>query len=62
MICADCKQEVADEEYLTQINPEGGYNRPQVLICDDCMLSGRWNHWINEHWPNWPENTQRSPE
>ena len=55
MDCCDCAREVADEEFYTQINPEGGYGRPQALVCDACMRSGRWDHWISEHWPNWPE-------
>lgn len=55
IICADCKRETTDEEFLTEINPPGGYGRPQVLVCDACMNSGRWDHWKAEHWPNWPE-------
>lgn len=54
MICADCKEQVRDLDYYTEVNPEGGYDRPQVLVCDECMKSGRWDHWIREHWPNWP--------
>ena len=44
-------------DFLTEINPEGGYGRPQFLCCDDCMRSGRWDHWIAEHFPNWPRSS-----
>lgn len=51
--CADCG--ASDESlYYTTINPEGGYDRPRVLVCDACMRSGRWDRWIAEHWPTWP--------
>jgi hypothetical protein len=53
--CGDCGAAVADEAFYTEINPEGGYGRPQLLVCDACMKSGRWDYWIGEHWPNWPE-------
>lgn len=55
VICHDCMKPVAPEEFLTQINPPTGYGRPAFRVCDDCMRSGRWDHWIAEHWPNWPE-------
>ncbi len=47
--------EFRPDTMLTQINPPGGYGLPQFLVCDTCMRSGRWDHWIAEHWPNWPE-------
>jgi hypothetical protein len=49
------KQDLEPDDMLTEINPPGGYDRGQVLVCDECMKSGRWDHWIAEHWPNWPE-------
>lgn len=53
--CGDCRRKISDEEFLTEINPPGGYGRMQVLICDECMRTGRWDHRKKEHWPNWPE-------
>lgn len=55
LFCDDCKREIRDQDFATEINPEGGYGRSRVVICDDCMRSGRWDHWKSEHWPNWPE-------
>ena len=53
--CHSCGRYKGAGGMLTEINPEGGYGRPQFLCCDDCMMSGRWDHWKAEHWPNWPE-------
>lgn len=53
--CGDCSREISGDDMLTEINPPGGYGRMQFLVCDSCMRSGRWDHWIAEHWPNWPE-------
>jgi len=53
--CGDCRRVVRDDENLTEINPPGGYGRPQLLVCDDCMRSGRWDDWKRRKWPNWPE-------
>lgn len=50
MICGDCKRALSDDQFLTEVNPEGGYGRPQLLVCDDCMNSGRWDWWLEEHW------------
>jgi hypothetical protein len=55
MKCEDCKVELKDDEYYTVINSEGGYGRHRVLVCDECMRSGRWDYWKSQHWPNWPE-------
>ena len=55
-LCGDCKRTSDNgQDFFTQINPKGGYGLPQLLVCDECMRSGRWNHWIAEHFPNWPE-------
>lgn len=54
IICNDCKK-FEPGQFLTEINPEGGYGRPQFLVCDDCMKSSRWDHWKADHWQNWPE-------
>ena len=54
-ICCDCSQKIRDWEYATEINPEGGYGRPRLVVCDPCMRSGRWDEWKQEHWPNWPD-------
>lgn len=54
MKCDDCGRDGRPSEYLTQINPEGGYGRGRFLACDDCMRSGRWNDWIAEKWSDWP--------
>lgn len=53
--CNDCGKFGAGAEFLTLINPEGGYGRARFLCCDDCMKSGRWDDWKAQHWPNWPE-------
>jgi hypothetical protein len=44
-MCGDCKRHVEDDKFYTEVNPEGGHGRPQLLICDDCMTSGRWDDW-----------------
>lgn len=54
--CIDCLKVPDDDDYLTMINPEGGYGQPLTVACDDCMRSGRWAYWISKHWPTWPEN------
>lgn len=50
-----CDRVLPDSEFFTEVNPPGGYGRAQLLVCDDCMTSGEWDHWKSEHWPNWPE-------
>lgn len=50
-----CDRVLPKDRYFTEINPPGGYGREQLLVCDDCMRSGSWDHWIAEHMPNWPE-------
>lgn len=57
LTCGDCGKEVGGDEFFTLINPEGGYGQPQFLACDACMKSGRWDHWIKEHWPAWPQES-----
>ena len=52
--CSSCSQEIAGEQFLTQVNPPGGYGLPQVLVCDECMRK-YFQHWIAEHWPTWPD-------
>ena len=59
MNCEDCKRVVDASAYFTEINPPGGYGRAQVLVCDDCMKSGRWDDWKAEKWENWPELPKR---
>jgi hypothetical protein len=54
MRCGDCKRGLPDSASLTEVNPSGGYGRPQLLVCDDCMRSGRWDAWKAKHWPDWP--------
>jgi hypothetical protein len=54
--CVDCEKGLKDDEFYTEVNPPGGYGRPQVLVCDGCMKSGRWDYWISKHWPNWPNS------
>lgn len=44
-VCADCKQTIKAREFYTVVNPPGGYGREQVLVCDPCMASGRWDDW-----------------
>ena len=53
--CIDCEKPIVADEFYTEVNPPGGYDLPQALVCDDCMRSGRWDYWKSEHWPNWPE-------
>lgn len=53
--CDDCHEGIPGDKYLTQINPKGGYGQPRMLVCDDCMRSGRWDDWKARKWPNWPE-------
>lgn len=65
LLCGDCKSPLEDEALYTEVNPAGGYDQPQLLVCDDCMRSGRWDHWIAEHWPTWPgeqSNGRGSPD
>jgi protein-arginine kinase activator protein McsA len=57
IICNHCGKNAFDQ-YLTQINPEGGYGRKRWLVCDDCMRPA-YDHWIEEHWPNWPNPRDR---
>jgi len=52
--CSDCKQS-RPGQFLTQINPEGGYGRTRFLACDECMKSGRYDDWKAKHWTNWPD-------
>jgi hypothetical protein len=35
IVCAVGPHFVKDEDYLTEINPPGGFGRPQVLVCDE---------------------------
>jgi hypothetical protein len=61
LICADCKRECSGDEFLTQINPPGGYGIEQVLVCDPCMQSERWDDWKKRKWPNWPNLPREDP-
>jgi hypothetical protein len=54
-VCGDCRGTKRGDEFATEVNPPGGYGRPQLLVCDDCMRSDRWAHWRAEKWPNWPD-------
>jgi hypothetical protein len=49
--CTDCHKDCTTE-FLTEINPPGGFGRRQVLVCDECMKSGRWNGWKAQHQSN----------
>jgi hypothetical protein len=53
--CGVCKRNSRHYEFLTEVNPEGGYDRPQFLVCDDCMKTAQLDDWRAEHWPNWPQ-------
>ena len=55
--CGDCGTSGIRGRHLTEINAEGHHNRPQFLVCDDCMCSGRWDDWKTEYWPTWPEKS-----
>jgi hypothetical protein len=50
MKCDDCKHDLPNSAFFTQINPEGGYGRPRFVACDDCMKSGRWDAWKEKNW------------
>lgn len=52
--CSECLRDTGATGHLTQVNPEGGYGRPRVLICDECMSSDKWDDWKARKWPNWP--------
>lgn len=52
--CHDCKAPMEGAKMYTEINPPGGYGREHILVCDDCMRSGRWDEWKSKHWTNWP--------
>jgi hypothetical protein len=54
IMCNSCHRAVSGSQYLTEVNPPGGYGREQVLVCDDCMASDEWAHWRSRKWPNWP--------
>jgi hypothetical protein len=60
-MCSDCHDGIPGHEYLTEINPRGGYGREQVLVCDGCMRSGRWDEWKAQKWPNWPNLPKSEP-
>jgi len=43
--CSDCGKLIADQEFLTVVNPLGGYGMPEVIICDPCRDSDKWADW-----------------
>jgi hypothetical protein len=44
-----CGRVLPDTMYFTEVNPPGGFGREQVLVCDECMGSGRWDYWKARH-------------
>ncbi len=34
--CDHCDKECGSQ-YLIEVNPEGGWGRPQYLVCEDCL-------------------------
>jgi hypothetical protein len=40
--CATCAKPVEGDVYFTEVNPAGSYGMPQVLVCDDCLMSDVW--------------------
>jgi hypothetical protein len=54
-ICSDCQKPFAPDDYVTEVNPEGGYGMHAVIVCDACMRKPFWDHWKSQHWVNWPE-------
>lgn len=53
LYCNHCGDNDPDQ-YYTMVNPPGGYGRPQIDVCDNCMRSGAWDDWIAANWPTWP--------
>jgi len=51
LICEDCGRVAADTEYLTACT------ETLRLICDRCLLSGRWQGY--KRWP-WPRGVNRT--
>lgn len=47
--CDTCKEPISDAIFYTQMNPPGGYDFPQVLVCDDCLAKPEWDEWRKEH-------------
>ena len=45
VICGDCGRLVPFNQYLTEVNPPGGFGQDQVLLCDDCIKSPQWDYW-----------------
>ena len=45
LICEDCGRTTRDVEYLT------AHARTLQLICDRCLLSGRWESYRRWPWP-----------
>jgi hypothetical protein len=48
-VCGDCTRIFEIGDKVTIINEEGNYGRREFAVCEDCMKSGRWDHWIAEH-------------
>jgi hypothetical protein len=36
IVCDKCDKDCTNE-YLTEVNPEGGFGRPRFLMCDACL-------------------------
>jgi hypothetical protein len=36
IVCDSCGKDCT-KEYLTEVNPEGGFGKPRYLMCDECL-------------------------
>ena len=52
--CCLCGQGMRPDQYYTEINPPGGYDRDQYIVCDDCMKTPEMDDWKRRKWTNWP--------
>lgn len=60
-VCFTCER--SDQRWYYEINPEGGYGRPEAWCCHNCMKSAEHGSYVqqkrdslyHEYFPEYPE-------
>jgi hypothetical protein len=45
--CCECGVDIRKIDWFYTVNPEGGYGRPEVLLCEPCMMTDEWADYRN---------------
>ncbi len=41
--CSNCDKPFSDGQHIVEVNPNGGYGFPRIVVCDYCLVTAYAN-------------------